>query len=215
MTQEEGARLVLVLAAAYPRACIDAATSEIYETMLADLTYEAASAAVGRLVRKSTFLPSIAEIREEAATLELGDVKPGAEAWGEVLRAIRKVGSYGNPHFADEITAACVRMLGWRNLCLEGHNDAADRARFIELYNELAKRERTEVVAGAKALLPGPVRNLLPGVGRTLAEPRRTSPEGARKALDEWGQPIVVQRGGSYRESDASWLEPEKGDRSS
>lgn len=185
MKRSEAAELVALLVGAYPRGGVTEATCAVYESQLTDLTYEAASAAVGKLLRSSKFLPSIAEIREAVAQLALGDVRPGADAWGDVLHAIRKVGSYGNPRFADPIVEQCVRALGWRNLCLEGHNDAADRAKFCELYDRLAGRARTDVVAGEPALLPGPVRNLLgsAGVGRALPEPRKTSPATARREL--------------------------------
>jgi hypothetical protein len=183
--RSEAAELVALLVGAYPRGGITEATCAVYETQLTDLTYEAASAAVGKLLRSSRFMPTIAEIREAAAALELGDVRPGAEAWGDVLQAIRKVGSYGMPRFADPIVEQCVRSLGWRNLCLDGHNDAADRAKFCELYDRLAQRQRVDVVAGEPALLPGPVRKLLTssGVGRELAAPRKTDPAQARAGL--------------------------------
>ena len=86
---------------------------------------------------------------------------------GDVLAEIRRTGVYGVPSFADPLVTECVRIMTWRGLCL-GENEAADRARFIELYDGLATRWRVDAVAGRA--LPAPVGGLaLPSpVGRLL-----------------------------------------------
>ena len=93
MTEREVAKLVAVLIAAFPSAKITPETSKIYERMLADLDYPAANAAVERLIAtEPEWFPSVAKIRETALTLHTGEVRPGGEAWGEVLRAIGRYG---------------------------------------------------------------------------------------------------------------------------
>jgi hypothetical protein len=150
VTDAETAKLVAILLAAYPHARVHPQTSAAYERMLRDLSSPVAAAAVQRLIATSKYLPTIAEIREVAASLTVGEVAAGGEAWGQVLRAIRRYGAYRQPgeDFAlDPLALRCVRALGWTDLCTS-ENAVADRARFIELYDRLAATERREQVAG-------------------------------------------------------------------
>lgn len=171
MRRSEAAKLVAMLSAAYRDAAISDATSELYETMLADLEFAVTQQAVARLICTSKWLPTVAEIRATAADIQLGPVRSGGEAWGDVLAEIRRTGYIGVPRFNDPLVARCSDIMTWRGLCL-GDNEAADRARFIELYDNLAARERHDIVAGRA--LPEPARGLaLPSpVGLLLAAPR-------------------------------------------
>lgn len=145
MTKVEVAKLVQVLLASFPNAQTNVGTSMAYERMLADLDHAEAQAAVERLIATSKWLPTVAEIRETAHTISIGEQRPGGDAWGSVLSAIKAQGSYRKPGidfvFKDPITARCVAALNWEELCLS-ENQAADRARFIELYDKLAIQDR-------------------------------------------------------------------------
>lgn len=154
MTTVEAAELVAVLLGAYPSARVNEQTCKIYESMLKDLDRDSAARAVSRLLATSKFLPAIAEIRAEATTVEHGHRRLGGEAWGDVGLAVRRFGRYEHPVFDDQIVAECVRQMGWLSLC-NSTNEVADRARFIELYDGLAQRDRRELVAGAANALPG------------------------------------------------------------
>lgn len=157
MTPLESAKVVAMLMAAYPQAQMTRQTSGMYEHMLADLDREVATAAVERLIGSAKWLPTIAEIRFAAAEVKHGPRRLGGEAWGDVVAAMRKVGWYGRPKFDDPLVADAVRMLGWQALC-SSTNEVADRARFVELYDGLAERNRREtVVAKGLALPAGPV----------------------------------------------------------
>jgi hypothetical protein len=199
----EAAKLVAMLAAAYRDTKISAETSRVYETMLADLELETAKAAVARLIATSKWLPTIAEIRSTAADVERGPVRTGGEAWGDVLAEIRRTGYIGAPSFRDPVVTDCVHMMTWRGLCL-GENEAADRARFIELYENLAQRRRDDVVAGRELPtprgglgLPSPVGNLMRALparltGKTTEVPQLPAPSfvpgpfaGKRMSADE------------------------------
>lgn len=156
MTKLEVAKLVGVLMASFPNGKVAAETSAIYERMLADLDYPAANAAVERLLATSRFLPTVAEIREAALTLYAGELRPGGDAWGSVLTAIRKYGYVRVPgvdfQFDDPVTADAVRALNWTELC-NSENVAADRARFIELYDKLAaSARRSQLSEGLPAM---------------------------------------------------------------
>lgn len=153
MTEIESQRLWTVLLAAYPSAAarLDAQairdTGAVYRRMLADLEYPEANAAIERLIATSKWLPSVAEIREAALTVSAGEVRAGGEAWGDVLDAVRRFGYMRRPEFADPVVAQCVSMLGWGELC-SSENQTADRARFIDLYDQLAGKQRREHIAG-------------------------------------------------------------------
>lgn len=150
MTSAEAARLVAVLLASFPGAKTTPKTSEIYERMLADLDYPTANAAVERLLATSRYMPTIAEIRDACMTLTHGDRAAGGEAWGECMAAIRRYGIYRVPgkdfSFKDPVVARCVHALGWEELC-NSENATADRARFIELYDQLAVNARRDINA--------------------------------------------------------------------
>jgi len=165
MTPVEAAKLVVIIAAGWPRPEMKTGTRDIYEQMLLDLDFEVAKRAVARLTATAKFLPSIAEIREAALEVTAGPRRIGMEAWGDILEARQKVGfkqvSQGDwtpsdaplavPTFEDPIVAACVeRMGGWRAF----ENVDFDRGKFCELYDTLAQQARKEQQVGAKHALP-------------------------------------------------------------
>lgn len=150
MTQLEAKKLVAVLVASFASSKITIDTVGVYERMLSDLDYVVANAAVERLLATAKFLPTIAEIREACLALSTGEKRPGGDAWGEVLAAIRKYGYVRVPgkdfRFHDPVVAQAVAALNWTELC-SSENVQADRARFIELYDKLAATERTRQLA--------------------------------------------------------------------
>jgi hypothetical protein len=169
--RSEAAKIFAMLAGAFPGASTSEATARVYEQFLLDLDAKFAEAAVVRLISTCKFLPTIAEIRGMVNDVHRGPMRTGDEAWGDVVRAIRDVGSYRMPKFDDPLTAYAVGRLGWRNLCLDGTNDASDRARFAEIYDAAAGRQRQDEVVGqalparhAEAL-PAPVTGLLAAIG--------------------------------------------------
>jgi hypothetical protein len=151
MTETEAQRLVTVLVTAFPTVMTrltaeqQRQTMTTYRQMLMDLDYVLANAALARLIGSTKFMPTVAEIRDTALSLSKTEQVAGGEAWGSVLKAIAREGAYRMPGtdfvFLDPVTAKCVAALGWQNLCLSD-NPVAERARFIELYDKLAGRER-------------------------------------------------------------------------
>lgn len=129
MNTTESQKVVGMLLAAFPAARITEPTVRLYERMLGDLDFELATNAVTRLVCTSKFMPTIAEIREAAADLSVGPARSGLEAWGDVMLAIRRVGHYGVPKFEDPLVAECVRIMGWRYLCIGDVPEGVDRSR--------------------------------------------------------------------------------------
>lgn len=157
MTEIEAQKLVSVLVASFPSQMTRFDAEQIKTTMasyrrfMLDLDYAAANAAVERLIATSRFLPTVAEIREATLALVVGEKRDGGEGWGDVLGAVSRWGRYRTPgidfQFADPVTHECVRLMGWVNIC-DSENQVADRARFIELYAQLAAKDRREMLTG-------------------------------------------------------------------
>lgn len=156
MTELEAKKLIAVMVAAYPTTKVSDDSVRIYVRMLADLDYPAANAAVEQLLAISKWMPTVAEIRERVLSLSVGEVRAGGEAWGSVLRAIAGAGRNRKPGvdfaFADPVVGEAVKAFGWENLC-DSENQVADRARFVELYDQLAtKHRRAQLSEGLPAM---------------------------------------------------------------
>jgi len=138
-TSEEIANVMVRLAAAYPSAVVTELTIEIYIEELADLDTELLAGAAKKCRATCKWFPTISELRDAAVALSVSDKRSGAEAWGDVLRAISE---HGYPHgpgdgwdFQDLLVGRVVRGMGWRNLCMS-EEGMADRAHFIKSYEQ-------------------------------------------------------------------------------
>lgn len=121
---------------------------------------------------RSQWLPSISEIRNSAVSL-MRQASPArqtaSEAWGDVRQAISRIGSYGSPQFDNPATAAVVRRMGWRDICMDEGPSAVLRAQFERMYDAEIERLENKVrqspqtrafIAGAdSALLSEPDNN--------------------------------------------------------
>ena len=118
---------------------------ELWFRELQDIPFQVAEAALRKWVSTNKWSPSIAEIREMAATIKNGDIPDWGEGWEEVQRAIRKHGMYDVKGAMDSftpLTRQAVERLGFRNICVS-ENPVAERANFRQCYEILAKREQT------------------------------------------------------------------------
>src|ERR1044072_4862148 len=151
MTEPDAQRLLAVLATAFPDDQQLVATQKLYRRMMRDLDANACTQAIARLIATSKKLPKIAEIRSATMAQLQGRREFGLEAWGRVQKAVAREGIRKRPgdnterrpgdfHFAGDdgpIILRCVDAMGWEYLCCS-ENQVADRARFIELYEQLA-----------------------------------------------------------------------------
>ena len=173
MTKAEVAQLFMVIAAAYPRdtafVAADKQMAGVWAKMLADVPYEIAENAVTAHVANSPFPPSIAEIRQWAAKAIIGRIMSADDAWGIVLKAIRKYGIYEQKKAKElcgpEIWKAVLQLYPtWEQLCMS-ENGVADRAHFMRMWESRCKREaelavlpeslRPTIASGNQAALPG------------------------------------------------------------
>lgn len=144
MTKGEVAKLLVVLAASYPKFEVDDVKVQVWYEMLGDLDYAVASMAVKKIIMQNTFPPAIAEVRKAAIEISSPMGLTAAEAWGEVIKAIRNYGYYREKEVMasmSPITAQVVRYMGWREICLSEEPEIL-RAHFLKMYDQVAAREQ-------------------------------------------------------------------------
>jgi len=120
-------------------------TAALWLRMLSDIPYNVAEKAVIRILATAKYFPTVAEIREAANELTAPKLPTPGEAWAEVLKQMRKVGSYGKPKFSHQVIEKAVNSIGWQELCMST-NTTADRAHFMKIYETLCKRAKEEKV---------------------------------------------------------------------
>lgn len=148
MKKEEFATLAAALRTYYPRETLlpNKQAAELWYMELKDLQYDVAMMALREHVHTSKWSPSISELREKAAEIQNGKVADWGEGWQKTMEAIRRKGMYREQEALesmDEITRATVERLGYQNLCLS-ENQTADRARFKDIYEQIAERKKRE-----------------------------------------------------------------------
>lgn len=144
-TEIEVLKVIKVLGDAYPTFQLTSASIEVYIRMLADLPSELLEKATLDHICRSTFFPSIAELRGAAFDLleQPNDEMSTHEAWMQVQTEIQRVGHRSEPVFADPMIAETVKVMGWHNLCTS-ENSISDRSHFTHLYRTLIERNRQE-----------------------------------------------------------------------
>jgi hypothetical protein len=154
-TQETIFRILTLLTAEYPEKEVTPETPGLYEALLIDVPDEVLEAAVLDHISKSKWYPKISELRDIAIDMQTGTSRlpPAAEAWGTAYKAMVEYGRSRKPDFDNPVLEQTIKALGWRNLCMST-NPIADRARFIQAYDQYKERNRVENVTlpGIKAL---------------------------------------------------------------
>jgi len=148
-TEIEITKLLKVMRAFYAHANFQdwEATRKGYVMMLSDMPIEILDAAVKQCVSTCEFFPTIAALRRAAAEIQIGEsaYPPAAQAWGEFLYLALHYGHDHKPQINNPLMDKAIDALGWYELCMS-ENQVADRARFIEVYNQYLDRERREMV---------------------------------------------------------------------
>jgi lysophospholipid acyltransferase (LPLAT)-like uncharacterized protein len=136
------------LFSSYPNTKIEPATVAVYVRLLQDIPPADLQTIVDQAIATSEFLPTIAKLRDTWHAMNHADQITWADAWDAVMAEMRRIGSYGSPHFEDELTARVVKSMGWKALCAS-ENTQTDRAQFRDMYNAIASRQES-----AQKLLP-------------------------------------------------------------
>ena len=129
----------------------------IYVNLLGDMTPEQIDIGFTRTLAEDRFWPTPAAIRENG--LEAARQGPsGADAWDEVVKAIRDEGYLGAPEWSSPEIAHAARILGpWRSFCEGATTESmpAHRARFLAAYDDAVKRGITRVRTEEAAAIAG------------------------------------------------------------
>lgn len=142
-TKAELAKLVGFLAASFPAAKITDQTIEAYIAMLQDVPTGVLKVAIQQCANDSKFFPSLAEIRERVAMISQPSHLNAAEAWEQVMIAMRRDGFYRHPSFTNPVLQRAVEAMDWQALC-SSENTIADRAHFMKIYDQLIEREKQD-----------------------------------------------------------------------
>ena len=146
MTKKEFATFAMALKTYYPRETLlpNDASMELWFNQLKDIPYDVAEISLNKWVSLNKWSPSIADIREMSSTVTMGESPEWGEAWEQVLRAIRRYGSYNVAQALDsmdDLTRRTVERLGFREICMS-ENIAVDRANFRMVYENLQNRQK-------------------------------------------------------------------------
>jgi len=163
------ASILAVIAVAYPNFAVTEKTTEVYHQILSDIPTDELKAATLHCISESgrKFAPSVGELRGAVSELRgfSNNMPSSFEAWQEVGKQISiNGGDFGKPVWSHPVVQKTVEAMGWRNLRMS-EDQTADRARFIQCYEQFAERARKEDI-----FLPE-VRGFLEANGARLEAP--------------------------------------------
>ncbi len=158
-TPAEVAKIMAIMALAYPRYELRKESVDVYARLLSDLEVSQLELAAKHIMASSTFFPSIAEWRKAAfdITFNALEMPTPFEAWQIVMGEVRRIGSYGRPDISNPIISRAVDAIGWRVICLSEEPEYT-RAHFVKAYEALLKRAEQE-----QSLLPDVRRAMMAG----------------------------------------------------
>ena len=146
--QTDIAQIIGMLSAAFPNYKVSEYTPSVYYETLKDIRSDELKAAVLHCVSQPgrAFAPSIGEIRGAVGELRKysANLPSSYQAWQEVLTQMRENGGdHGNPVWSHPLVERAVKTMGWRELRMS-ENQTADRARFLQCYEQLSERAERE-----------------------------------------------------------------------
>lgn len=145
--RREFQKVLAVLAATYPKFELTQPTIAAYHAVLGDIEADLLKAATLHLAATSKWFPTASEIRDTAFELveRQSGMPDAAQAWEAVMREIGKAGYYRTPDFGHPVIGKAVDAIGgFRNVCMSP-NPVAERARFLQAFETIIRRERAEV----------------------------------------------------------------------
>ena len=151
MKPDEFAKAMSFLGLAYNKE-FEQAQVEVWFTFFRDTDFSMFRQAVVRLISKSKFMPSIAEIKEELILIENPALQLSAvEEWDKVKKAISTYGYYRADDAVaslDPYTADIVRKVGgFQKICLSDDNEWTKK-NFIQTFEEYSEHRRDALING-------------------------------------------------------------------
>lgn len=148
MDKQEFATLAMALRTYYPKEGIlpNKEAMQLWYKELQDIPYTVAELALRKWVATNKWSPSIAELREMTAGIVNGEELTWGEAWENVLKVVRRHGSYGKREALaslDPLTRRCVENIGYMDICMS-ENIMVERAHFQKIFEIYAKRQQMD-----------------------------------------------------------------------
>lgn len=145
MDKTEFSKLALVIRSSYPnsQALMTNEAVAVWYEMLTDIPYTAAAAAVQKWVASEKWPPTIADIREGAATAVAPEIPEWSDAWEKVIQAIGRWGMHREAEALatmNETAQQTVKRMGWQYICLS-ENIGVERATFRDIYTAIKARK--------------------------------------------------------------------------
>ena len=117
--------------------------------------------AINNIRNKNKFFPSVADIKEEIAKMQLKDIPSAEEEWQEVIDAVHRFGSYRQQEAMDSLkpyTKKIAGYIGYQRICMASPEEQVwNKKEFIGEYNALKDKEIENLQIGSDE------RNLLDG----------------------------------------------------
>lgn len=161
MNKKEFAMFCAALKTYFPKENLlpNSQAMELWFRQLEDIDYKLAEVALNKWVATNKWSPSIAEIREQAASVVQGETPDWSEGWEQTLKAVRKYGSYNQAAALKSlppITRTAVERFGYMDLC-RSTNSMPDRAHFQSIFKQVAERQQKEnqLSGSLKTLIAG------------------------------------------------------------
>ncbi len=118
MPSQRAAAMALIKAC-YPKFTEIQGTA--YTQLTADIPEGVLAQAVKNVIKVSRYVPTVAEIREEASCILKAATRTKTpipeDEWEKVLKAMAQIGPYRAPKWECDITATAVKKIGWMTLC--------------------------------------------------------------------------------------------------
>ncbi|ADQ06489.1 conserved hypothetical protein [Caldicellulosiruptor hydrothermalis 108] len=150
MTKAECIKFLAIVNMAYPNWQVNELTVGLWAEMLEDIDFKIAQIALKKHIAENPYPPTIADIRKAVAeiTTPKENKLTAAEAWGEVMAAVRQFGYYREAEALasmSERTRRVVKYIGWQNICTCEEIDVL-RGQFRAMYEQLEEREKKEAI---------------------------------------------------------------------
>jgi hypothetical protein len=105
----------------------------------------------------SKYFPSIADIKERLAKKNVATLPSAEDEWQEVLKAVRRYGSYREEEALKSLkpyTSRIVRLIGYYRICTSTPEQQTwNRKEFIEEYNSLKDKAMENLQIGVSEKL--------------------------------------------------------------
>lgn len=158
MNKEDFLQCMKLLGTAYNKE-FDEEQVEVWYSMLHEYKIEDLTRAIKELIKTETHLPTIAHITKQIATYNVATLPNGEDEWQEVLKAVRRYGSYREEEALKSLkpyTSRIVRLIGYYRICTSTPEQQTwNRKEFIEEYNSLKYKvmENLQIGVSEKLML--------------------------------------------------------------